>query len=278
MIKKMKMSLLALLVTIGSVQAQDLPLPSPYSEVMQRIGLTDVTIKYSRPGVKDRTIFGGLEAYGEVWRTGANIATRIKLSTDATIGGTEVKAGEYSIFTIPGEKDWKVMINSDAKASEGSYKAENNIAEITIAGMENEMVETMSFSFVNVKEDEAQLLFEWEKVKWMIPIKVAVADQAVENIKNRISEIENAYGVYNSSARYYLEHDLDLDQALAWSKKSVEIAEKFWNVYTLSLIQHAKGDVKAALASAEKSLALAKEADYKPYIKRNIDNIEKWKK
>jgi len=272
------MSLLALFVTVCSVQAQELPKPSPYAEVMQRIGLTDITVKYSRPGVKERTIFGDLEAYGEIWRTGANSATKIELSTDANIGGTDVRAGTYSIFSIPGETEWKVMINTDTKASEGSYKAENNVAEITLKGVKNAMVETMTFSFANVSEEEAQLVFEWENIKWMIPIKVAVSEQAKSNIKDKIDELENAYGVYNSSARYYLDHNLDLDQALEWSTKSVAISAKFWNVYTLSLIQHAKGDVKAALATAEKSLALSKEADYKPYIKRNTENIAKWSK
>lgn len=263
---------------IYTVEAQELPKPSPYAEVMQRIGLTDVTVMYSRPGVKERKIFGDLEAYGEVWRTGANAATKIEFSTDVTVGETEVKAGTYSIFSVPGEKEWKVMINTDTRASEGSYKAENNVAEITVKAMESEMVETLTFSFTTVREDEAQLTFSWEKTKWMVPIKVQVTKQAMANIEDKIAEIENAYGVYNSSARYYLDHDQDLKQALEWSKKSVAISAKFWNVYTLSLIEHAMGDVKAAISSAEKSLKLSEEAGYKPYIKRNKDNLEKWSK
>jgi hypothetical protein len=87
---------------VASSTAQDLPQPSPYAEVMQRIGLTDVTIEYSRPGVKERKIFGELEPYGQVWRTGANASTKITLSTDAIIGGTDVKAGTYSVFTVTG--------------------------------------------------------------------------------------------------------------------------------------------------------------------------------
>jgi len=279
MIKKIKLSVLAILVTVCSLNAQDLPQPSPYAEVMQTIGLTDVTVKYSRPGVKERTIFGGLEAYGEVWRTGANAATKIVLSTDANIGGTDVKAGTYSIFTIPGKTEWKVMINTDVKASEGSYKAENNVAEITVKSSKTGyLVESLAFWFGNVKEDQADLMFAWENTMWSIPVKVAVSEFAMENIKNKIGEIEKAYGVYNSSARYYLDHDQDLKQALAWSKKSVEISEKFWNVYTLSLIQEKLGMKKEALETAKRSLKLSEEAGYKPYIKRNTDNIAKWSK
>lgn len=271
------MSLLGLFIAIG-VHAQNLPQPSPYGEVMQRVGLTDVTVMYSRPGVKDRTIFGGLLSYGEVWRTGANASTKIKLSSDATIGDKMVKAGTYSILSIPAEKTWKVVLNSDANASERSYKAENNVAEIMVEATENDAVETLTFTFANVKEDQADLVFEWAKTTWSIPIKVEVTEMAMENIKEKINELESAYGVYNSSARYYYEHDQEIDQALAWSKKSVEIAAKFWNLYTLSLIQHKQGDVKGAIETAKKSKALAEESGNMQYVAMNEENIQKWSK
>ena len=277
MIKKIKLSLLGLFIAVG-VHAQDLPKPSPYGEVMQRVGLTDITVMYSRPGVKDRTIFGGLLSYGEVWRTGANASTKIKLTTDATIGEKMVEAGTYSIFTIPTENEWKVVLNSDVNASEGSYKAENNVAEISVNVSDNEMVETLTFTFANVKEDMADLVFEWASTTWSIPIKVEVTEMAMENIKGKMNELERAYGAYNSSARYYYDHDQDIDQALKWSKKSVEISAQFWNLYTLSLIQHKKGDVKAAIATAKKSKAMAEEAENKAYVERNEKNIADWSK
>ncbi len=260
------------------LQAQELPVPSPYAEVMQRIGLTDVKIMYSRPGVKDRTIFGELEAYDEVWRTGANAATKIELSTDATIGGKEVKAGTYSLFTIPGKEQWKVMLNSDTQASEGSYKAENNVAEIEVKASSSDMNETMLFYFENVKNDQAELVFEWEKVKWMVPIKVEVEEMAEKNIREKMDEIEKNYRAYNSSARYYYDNDKDLEQALKWAQKSVEIEERFWNVYTLSLIQAKMGKKKEAIATAKKSMELAEKDNYQPYVKMNKENIEKWSK
>ena len=277
MIKKIKLSLLGIFIAIG-VHAQDLPQPSPYGEVMQSVGLTDITVMYSRPGVKERTIFGGLLSYGEVWRTGANASTKIKLSTDATIGDKMVKAGTYSIFTIPAEKTWKVVLNSDVNASERSYKAENNVAEIMVEASENDAVETLTFTFANVKEDYTDLVFEWAKTTWSIPIKVEVTEMAMENIKGKINELESAYGVYNSSARYYYDHNQDIDQALAWSKKSVEISAKYWNLYTLSLIQHKKGNVKGAIETAKKSMALAEEGGNPQYVAMNKGNVEKWSK
>lgn len=274
--KKQIIFTLVSLFFLGSITAQNVPQPSPYAEVMQTVGLTDITIAYSRPGVKDRKIFGDLEAYGEVWRTGANAATKITFSADVKIQGQDIPAGTYSIFTVPGESDWKVMLNSDVNASEGSYTEEKNVGVFEVKGMETEMVETMEFSFQNVTADNADIVFKWENTKWELQVEVNSKDAAIANIKQKINEIENAYGVYNSSARYYLNAGLDLDQALAWSKKSVEISAKFWNVYTLSLIYEAKGDKKNAIATAKQSLKLAEEANYQPYVKMNKENIAKW--
>ncbi len=274
--KKFNLTLLLAVFLVFGVKSQELPQPSPYAEVMQRVGLTDVTVKYSRPGVKGRTIFGGLEAYGEIWRTGANSSTKIILSSDAKVGGVEVKAGTYSVFTIPGEKEWKLMLNSELGATENSYKEENNVAEITMSASESDMTESMLFYFDNVKDESADLVFKWEKVKWMVSIQVESNALALKNIEDKMKSMQD-FRAYNSSARYYLDHDQDLEQALAWSKKSVEIEKTFWNVYTLSLIYNKMGNKKMAIQTAEMSLKMAEEANYQPYVKMNKENIANWK-
>ena len=276
--KKIKFFAAAFLGLAISVDAQELPVPSPYAEVEQRVGLTDIEVEYSRPGVKGRTIFGDLEPFDQVWRTGANAATKITFSTDVNFGGVDVEKGTYSIVSIPGKSEWKVMLNSDLNVQEGSYKAENDVAMITVKGMESDHTESMLFMFDNVKEESVDFIFEWEKSKWIIPIKVNAKDAAIKNIEEKLSEIENAFRPYNSSARYYLDAGLDLEKALMWSKKSVEMDERFWNVYTLSLIYEAMEDKKNAIKTAERSLELAVKAEYQPYIKMNKDNIAKWSK
>jgi|TARA_B110000503_G_scaffold129173_1_gene201112 hypothetical protein len=280
MIKKLSVSFLALFLMVFTIEAQELPQPSPYAEVMQRVGLTDVAVKYSRPGVKDRVIFGELEPFGSVWRTGANSATKIVLSTDAKIGGKEVKAGTYSIMSTPmKEGSWKVAINTDLDVQEGSYKAENNVAELDVEVMETaDKVESMTFWFANVKPGSMDLMFAWENTSWSIPIEVDFKAMASKNIEEAIEETKSAFRVYNSSARYNFDNDLDLNKALEWSKKSVEMNATFWNVYTLSLIQNKLGMKKEALAAAKKSLELSNKAEYQPYIKMNTDNIAKWSK
>lgn len=276
--KKFKLFMLAALTTVFSVQAQELPVPSPYAEVMQKVGLTDVKVEYSRPGVKERKIFGGLLKWGQVWRTGANASTKITFSTDATVGGEEIKAGTYSVFTRLEDGAFVVMFNSDVNASEGSFNADNNVLEAKAKVLESEMTETFTITFSNLTENTAELTFQWEKSKWSVPIKVEADEMAMKNIEQKIKEIENSYGAYNAAARYYLEHDKDLDQALAWSKKSVEISAQFWNTITLSKIYAAKGDYKNAIKVAEQSKALAEKANYDAYIKMNDENIKTWKK
>ncbi|MFT4756493.1 MAG: hypothetical protein ACI91R_001140 [Vicingaceae bacterium] len=280
MLKKLSMSFLALFMVAFTMNAQELPQPSPYAETMQRVGLTDVTVQYSRPGVKDRLIFGDLEPFGSVWRTGANSATKIVLSTDAMIGEKEIMAGTYSVLSTPMEEgNWKVYLNSDLDVQENSYKAENNVVEIEVKTMKiSEKVESMTFWFANVKDESVDLMFAWENTSWILPIKVAAKELAVKNIEAKISEVESAYSLYNNSAKYYLTNKIDLNKALAWSTKSVEISEKFWNVYTLSTIQYELGMTKEALKTATKSLELSTVAKYQPYIKMNTENIAKWSK
>ena len=280
MIKKLSMSFLALFVMVFTLQAQELPQPSPYAEVMQRVGLTDITVKYSRPGVKGRVVFGDLEPFDQVWRTGANNSTKIELSSDAKIGGTMVKAGTYSIMSTPNEAgNWKIYINTDLNVQENSYKAENNVAEIAVkASKTSDKVESLTFWFANVKPGSVDLMFAWENTTWSVPVMVEYKEMASKNIEEAIAETKGAFRTFNSSARYYLDNDLDLTKALEWSNKSVEMDERFWNVYTKSLILKAQGNTKEALKVAKRSLELSEKAEYQPYIKLNKDNIAEWSK
>ena len=210
-----KRTLIIGLISFGlstTMNAQELPAPSPYTEVQQRIGLTDFTLSYSRPGVKDRTIFGDLEAYGEIWRTGANRATKLEVSSDAVIGNAEVAAGVYSIFTIPGEKTWRFILNSDINASENSYDEAKNVIDIEVEAKEGQFRESMLLYFDALRDESAELVFEWENVRWTIPVQVASDELAMQNIDNKIAEIEGNFRVYNSSAKYYLDHGKDLER------------------------------------------------------------------
>ena len=158
------------------VNAQDKPAPSPLGKVYQRLGVTDVEVEYSRPGVKDRAVFSadGLAPFGKLWRTGANRATKITFSTDVMIGGKKVAAGTYSIFSIPGATEWTIIVNTDYdQGGTGSYDEAKDVVRVKVEPAELPFaVETMTFAFNNVKSTSADLLLYWEKTLVSVPISV----------------------------------------------------------------------------------------------------------
>ncbi len=172
---QLTMGLFALLFAF-SLQAQDKPAPSPLGKVYQRLGVTDVEIVYSRPGVKGRTVFAaeGLQSYGKLWRTGANAATTISFSTDVMVGGKKVAAGKYSVFSVPGAEKWKFMINSNAELrGTRNYDEAKNAVSLELTPTEYPSnVETMTFVFANVTDTSMDLMMFWEKTVLTIPITV----------------------------------------------------------------------------------------------------------
>lgn len=261
------------LMCFASTNAQQIktPAPSPYAEVKQVIGLTDVNVTYSRPGVKGRTIFGDLVAYGTLWRTGANRATTIEVEGDVSIGGKEVKKGKYSVFSIPGKDEWTVIINSDATASTGKYKKENDVCRITVKpNKTSAKIETFTIQFANLKDNSADLQIMWENTLVSIPVTVDVEKQVLAKIDNVMAG-PSSRDLY-AAAKYYYDNDKDINQAVKWINKSVEMDgenQKFWVVHWQAQILAKSGDKKAAIAAAEKSKALAEKAEYDEYVKKN---------
>src|ERR1051325_11820759 len=112
--------------------ATGLPAPSPKARVEQRVGITDLSIDYSSPGVKGRKIWGEVVPYDKVWRAGANAPTKLTVSRDFTFGGTAVKAGSYSLFVTPGKKTWTVALNTDLAATQDSHDDKNDVAKVAV--------------------------------------------------------------------------------------------------------------------------------------------------
>ena len=270
--------LLISIVSISYSNAQELPVPSSKAEVQQRVGLTDFTINYSRPNVKEREIFGGLVPYSKVWRAGANMATTIEFNSAVEFDGKKVEAGKYSIFIIPESDSWKIMLNSVWNTSgTGDYDAENDVATLNAKVVNSgSKVESWTIGFDAVVGDNAVLYFSWDGVIVKVPVKASSKDMAEANIKSKLEELDRVYSSYNGIARYYLSEGNN-EEALKYALMSVESAEKFWNVKVLSEAYAANGDYKNAIETAEKSLKMSQEAEYEPYIKMNTENIAKWK-
>jgi hypothetical protein len=271
---------LFLIVWGGIIFAQELPQASPICKIEQRIGLTDVSLRYSRPSVKERTIWGNLVPYNTLWRTGANACTVISFSDNVVLAGQNIPAGEYSVFTIPAQDEWTFILNKNTKLwGTDGYKSDDDLVRIKVKpDLNAPFTETMTFFFDNIKVDAADLVFAWDRLRFALKISVDTDTKALANIKKAVSEAENVYRTYNSSATYLLDSNKELLQALDWAKKSVAMKETYWNTYTLSRAYAANKLFKEAIATAEKSLKLAQEAKMETYVKMNQKNLEEWKK
>ncbi|MFT4661938.1 MAG: tetratricopeptide (TPR) repeat protein [Patiriisocius sp.] len=265
--------------TFNQVSAQlKTPQPSPTATITQAVGLGEITVEYSRPGAKDRAIFGNLVPYDKIWRTGANASTKIELSEDVMMAGTAVPAGEYAFYAIPGMAEWTIVISKNLELwGAGGYDMKDDQARFKVKSQKmNDMVESFTIDFSNFTTDGAHLNISWEKTTVAIPVKTT----AMEDIDKQITKIMAGpdAGTYYSSARHYLDNGKDMAQALTWINKAVEMRpEAFWYLHQKAKIQAESGDIKGAVATATKSLEMAKvneEGDY-GYISNNEALIKK---
>ncbi|HWA26594.1 MAG TPA: DUF2911 domain-containing protein [Lacunisphaera sp.] len=240
------------------------PQASPTATVTQRIGLTDIQINYARPGAKGRKVFGGLLPYGHIWRTGANTATKISFSTPVKFNGTEVAAGTYELFTIPGEKEWTVIIHKNmSQWGTYSYNEKNDVARIkavpvTLASP----IETLDISLNDIRDESATLNITWEKTRVPVTLTVDVKSTLVPQIEAVMAGSEKlAPEVYRDAAMYYFENGLDLKKAAAWMDSAIAASPgAFYLDYRKALILEKMGDKAGAVATAQKSLEAARQA------------------
>lgn len=260
------------------------PAASPTATVSQKIGLTDVEIVYSRPGMKGRKIFGDLVPFGKRWRTGANMATTISFSDDVMINSKEVPAGKYSLFAIPNEGSWTIIVHKVAElAGTGgdSYKEEDNLLKFDVKTQKlTEAVETFTIDIESNEMDNADLFIAWENTKVAFEIKAPIAEKMEKMIS---STLDPAGSQYYRAATYYHESGSNLDKAneligTALEKYQAAGSKPYWVARRQSLIQAEMGNYKEAIKSAEMSLAWAEEAENMDYVKMNKESIAEWKK
>lgn len=269
-------SLFACIALTATSSAQiKMPAPSPASEVSQTVGITKFKITYSRPGVKDREIFGDLVPYGALWRTGANAPTKISFDTDINFGGKPVSAGEYVLFSIPGKDKWTVILNGDTDvANTAAYDEKKDVARVVVEPVElKTKVENFSIGFDNLKNDSATLEIDWATLRVQVPIGVDTDKISEASIKEAIKTINSwTAGDYASAATFYADKDRDPAKALEWMGKAVSMNEKaFWWGHSYAKMLAKQGKKAEAIAAAEKSLATAKEnpGNGDAYVKMN---------
>jgi Protein of unknown function (DUF2911) len=255
------------------------PAASPKSTLQQRVGLTDIEIVYARPSVKGRTIFGGLEAYGKVWRTGANNATKLSFSTPVKLNGTDIPAGTYELFTIPGETEWTVIIHKDS-SQWGAYKYDekNDIARFKATPVKlTEVVETFTIDVNDIRNESATLNLRWERTRVPIKLQVDTASLVVPQIEAALaSPAKKPAGFYFNAAQYYFDQGLDLNKAKAFiTEATAGDKPAFYMVHLKAKILAKLGEKDAAIAAAKQSseLAIAVEGPQSGFVKMNNDLI-----
>lgn len=236
--------------------ALQFPAASPSASLTQRVGVTDIEVTYARPSMKGRKVFGSLEPYGTVWRTGANATTEITFSTDVEFGGEKVAAGNYALFSIPGESEWTVILNNDEQRSGAyAYKEAKDVARVTVKPIAlAQPVESLAFGIDNLRPDAARMYFEWENVRVPVEIKTDVVAELMPRIEAAMAAGGDQLPYFNA-AMFYYENDLDMDKAAMWITKAVDARpEAFWMSYRKGLILEKKGDKAGAMEAAKMSL------------------------
>lgn len=276
-----KSTLLALVTTVAltataAVQAQvKTAAPSPLSKLDQVVGVTNFSVEYSRPGAKDREIYGDLVPFGELWRTGANAPTKLSFDTEVTFGGETIPAGDYVLFTIPGEDEWTVIVYGDAAVQNtGAYDEKNDVARVTVKPTAlTEPVETFTIGFDDLRDDSATLFLDWTDVRVPVDIEIdtnALSKESIEEASKNMDAWKPAD--YANAASFYFDNDMDLDQAVKWMEKAAASNDQaFWWQHGYAKMLAKQGKKDEAIAAAKKSLETAKAAPGggSGYVERN---------
>jgi len=238
------------------------PAASPPSLVRNQVGLTTVELEYGRPAVRGRKVFGGLVPFGEVWRTGANTASKITFSKDVTFGGEDVAAGTYGLFSIPGESEWTIILNKNPEQwGAYAYDAAQDVVRVQAKSTKLAVpVESLTINLSDVVGAGANLAIEWDTTRVTVPIVSNVVNELMTEIEAVMaSDMEQK--PYLQAAMFFYEHDLDLDLAVQWADAACkQQPEAVWIVYRKGLIQAKAGDKAGAKATAERTLELAQAA------------------
>jgi len=257
------------------------PAPSPAATVKQTVGLTEISVEYSRPSAKGRTIFGDLVPFGEKWRTGANKNSMVTFEHGVTVKGTEVPAGSYAIFTLPSEKSWTIYLYSDTEnwGTPEIWDETKVAAQLVINSMPcADKIETMRFSFENITNSSTDLVLAWENTSIAIPIVTKADEMTMENITKALAG--PGYNEFYQAAKYYRTEGKDMAKAKEWITKAADLAgpDKYWVLREKSLVYAASGDVKGAIAAANASKASAEKAGNMDYVRMNDTSLKEWMK
>jgi hypothetical protein len=264
--------------SLSEAQTLKMPQLSSTQSFTQEFGLGKISVTYSRPNVKGREIFGGLEPYDKVWRTGANGATVIKFSDEVQIEGKTVPAGEYGLFTIPGKNEWTIIINKGAQQwGSYTYKESDDLLRVKVKPVTlKDKVETFTIQFANVSPSSAQLQLVWANTLVPVSLTTDVDAKVIANIDDAMKADKKPYV---QAAQYYYLNNKDINKALTWiNAAEVEDQTAPWIKYWKAKIQLKAGDKKGAITTAEAGAKLAQEKSVEEYVRLNNSVIAEARK
>lgn len=273
--------LLTVAFTFGALAQIQTPAASPEQTLTQSVGLSSVTVQYSRPAMRGRTIFGDLVPMDKLWRTGANKNTLVTFESDATVGGSPLKAGTYALYTVPSKDEWTVYFYTDTE-NWGLPKPwdENKIAAVykVKAQSLDTSVESFTITIDKVTDSGAHLTISWENTSVAIPFGFDTESAVMQTIERTMNG--PAAGDYYQAAVYYLNADKDINKAKTWIDKAIAMSEKpaYWYYRQKALIYAKSGDKKGAIAAAERSMELAQAAGSQDYVAMNKKSLAEWTK
>lgn len=259
--KTIKSITLALIILLGSnaiAQQLKVPAASPTQTVKQAFGISEITIEYSRPGVKGRVVFGEVVPFGKIWRTGANSTTKITFGDDVKIEGVDVKAGTYGFYTIPNADSWEIMLYKDLTlgGNVANYKTENEVIRVKVKPtvLANK-VETFTMGLSDITSTTANIELTWENTKVAISVVTEIDSKIMKTIESTI--VQDTRPFYQA-ASYYYENNKDLKQALEWTEKAIVANPKaYWVILLKAKIQLKLNDKKGAIATANQVIIMA---------------------
>ncbi len=253
---------LGLLALPAAARAQsDIGLPERSQEAMvqQRVGVVDITIKYHRPLVNGRKIWGGLVPYGEVWRTGADANTTFETSEPIAVEGKTLAKGVYGLHTIPTADSWTIIFSKVSNAwGSYTYKQDEDALRVTVKPTAAPMEEAMEFSFEDLKADAATATLRWEKLA--VPVRVTVSDEAtvLPYLRQQLrGHAQYFWAPLNQAAQYCLTKNIALPEGLGWAEKSIQVEERFENLSTKADLLKAMGKTDEAAKVSQHALEVA---------------------
>ena len=236
----------------------DLPRASQHARVMQRVGITDITIDYHRPLVAGRKVWGGLVPYGQVWRAGANENTTITFTDPVTVEGKPLARGTYGLHMVPGEKEWTVIFSKQAHAwGSFTYDQKEDALRVTVKPHPDELHETLTYDFDDVKPDAATVMLRWEKIAVPFKVEVNTNEIVAANLHNQLRGLaQYTFEGWDDAANYFLQNKINLEEALKYSDRSIQVEERFDNLMTKASILEALNRPQEAAAIRARAMPL----------------------